>query len=120
MMDFEAFYAYSPVIEVPPDAYQVITFDGKGIVMRREGLREATRKAADKDTKKLGTRLSSGEKRNRKRMAEVAAVYSVLPWVRTTDQVLKAPGCGPPQTSPPTAEQARLGQRGIGRPDGHS
>jgi hypothetical protein len=100
MMDFDAFYAHAPVTEVPPEAYQVITFDGKGIVMRREGLREATLKAADKGTKKLGSRLSPGEKKNRKRMAEVAAVYSVAPWIRTTDQVLKAPGCGPLRPRP--------------------
>jgi hypothetical protein len=95
MVDFDAFYAFAPVIEVPPRAYQVLTFDGKGIVMRREGLRPATRKAAEQATAKLGSRLSPGEKKNRKRMAEVAAVYSITPWIRTTDQVLKTPGCGP-------------------------
>ena len=95
MTDFEGFYAHAPVEEVEPGDFLVVTFDGKGVVMRREGLRPHTRKAAEKATKKLGSRLSPGEKRNRKRMAEVAAVYAVSPWVRTTDQVLKAPGCGP-------------------------
>jgi hypothetical protein len=51
---------------------QVLTSDGKGIVMRPEALREGTRKKAERDSKKLATRLSPGEKRNRKRMAEVA------------------------------------------------
>lgn len=100
MVDFDAFYAFAPVKEVRPSAFQVLSFDGKGIVMRPEGLRPATRKAAEKAAQKLDSRLSPGEKKNRKRMAEVAAVYSVEPWIRTTDQVLKAPGCGPLRPRP--------------------
>ena len=95
MVDFDDFYANAPVEEVSSGHFLVVTFDGKGVVMRREGLRPETCKKADNATKKLGSRLSPGEKRNRKRMAEVAAVYAVPPWVRTTAQVLKLPGCGP-------------------------
>ena len=50
----------------------VLSFDGKGVVMRPQGLREATAKTAA--SRKLSGRLSKGEKRHRKRMAEVAAV----------------------------------------------
>ena len=47
--------------------------------MRPDALRPATAKAAAKATAKLATRLSKGEKRNRKRIAEVGAVYDADP-----------------------------------------
>jgi hypothetical protein len=71
----------------------VITTDGKGIVMRPDGLRECTKKAAQKN-KKLNSRLSQGEKKDRKRMALVAAVYTVIPHVRTAASIMKAKGEG--------------------------
>ena len=61
----------------------VISADGKGIVMRPEALRPATRKAAAAATHKLKTRLSNGEKRGRKRMAELAVVYDTAPVARS-------------------------------------
>jgi hypothetical protein len=57
----------------------VLTFDGKGIVMRPEALRPATARAAASARCKLATRLSPGEKHGRKRMAELAAVYDAVP-----------------------------------------
>ncbi|MBN1611301.1 MAG: hypothetical protein JW940_32005 [Polyangiaceae bacterium] len=66
----------------------MLTFDGAGIIMRKEDLRPATQQAAAKSKPKLETRLSSGEKRNRKRMAEVAAIYSVAPFPRTPMDVV--------------------------------
>ena len=66
----------------------VLTFDGKGIVMRPDGLRECTRKAALK-SKKLNSRLSEGEKKDRKRMAQVTAVYTAGPHVRTPESIMK-------------------------------
>jgi hypothetical protein len=75
--DFEAFYASRGSNGPEPTLDPVVmSLDGKGIVMRREDLREATRRAAEREQHKLKTRLSQGEKRNRKRMATVAAVYS--------------------------------------------
>ena len=56
--------------------------------MRPEVLREATRRAAQQATTKLQTRLSKGEKRNRKRMAEVGAVYDCTPVVRSAGDIL--------------------------------
>ena len=47
----------------------VLSCDGKGVVMRPEALRPATSAAAAKSRPKLRTRLSPGEKRNRKRIA---------------------------------------------------
>ena len=61
--DFEAFYktrqAHAP--EASEDLL-VLTTDAKGIVMRPEDLREATRKAAQRAEPKLKTRLSPGKK----------------------------------------------------------
>jgi len=90
--DFEPFYAQrrtaAEVCEETDDLL-VLTFDGKGIVMVPDALRAATKKAAAKKVRnKLATRLSSGEKRNRKRMAEVAAIYTVAPFERTPTDVL--------------------------------
>jgi hypothetical protein len=67
----------------------ILTTDGKGVVMRPEALREATKKAAAKESHKLTTRLSAGEKRNRKRMATVAAVYSIKEHIRTAETIMK-------------------------------
>jgi hypothetical protein len=83
--DVDAFYAAdSP--DPAPDDVLVLSFDGKGVVMRPDGLREATAKTAA--SQKLSTRLSKGEKRNRKRMAEVAAVYDLTPAPRTIADIL--------------------------------
>ena len=46
-----------------------------------------TKRAAEQESHKLKTRLSPGEKRNRKRMATVAAVYSIERQVRTSESV---------------------------------
>lgn len=67
----------------------ILSLDGKGIVMRLEDLREATRHAAEKGKHKLNKRLSKGEKKNRKRMATAATVYSVAPHPRTPSMVAK-------------------------------
>lgn len=85
--DFAAFYQ-TRAITVPEDttAPLIMSLDGKGIVMRREGLREATRKAAQRESHTLKTRLSPGEKR--KRMATVATVYSIAPHQRTAETLM--------------------------------
>ncbi len=89
-VDFEAFYADTESAVDPKTTGDilVLTTDGKGIVMRAGDLREATQKAALASKPKLSTRLSKGEKRNRKRMATVAAVYTVEPHVRTADDII--------------------------------
>ena len=80
--DFDAFYAQRAASRNPADDLLVISTDGKGIVMRHEDLREGTRIAAEKSVRKLETRLTPGEKSNRKRMAQVATVYSIAAWPR--------------------------------------
>jgi hypothetical protein len=89
--DFDAFYA-QPL--APPQAsgdegnLLVISADGKGIVMHPKGLREATRRALEREEHKQHTRLSPGEKKNRKRMATVVSVYELDPYPRTPEQIL--------------------------------
>jgi len=81
-VDFDAFYDGAVAEPAQPGDLLVLTLDNKGIVMRHEHLRPATQQKADASQHKLPRRLSKGEKRNRKRMATVAAVYDQLPYVR--------------------------------------
>ncbi len=67
----------------------VLSFDAKGIMMRLDSLPLAAKKAAQAQSHKLKTRLSQGEKRNRKRMAQVATVYTVKHHVRTTESIIQ-------------------------------
>ena len=56
----------------------------------------------------MGTRLSKGEKKNAKRMATVAAVYTIAPFVRTPEELIgdsSSPCPGPPRPRP---EQKRV------------
>lgn len=89
--DFDRFYATREMEVEQTKALLVFGFDGKGVVMLHEHLREATKKAAKKAEHKLQTRLCRGEKANRKRMAEVATVYSVEPFVRTPMDLMHKP-----------------------------
>jgi hypothetical protein len=84
--DFEAFYEKAERAEAKDGDVVVISADGKGIVMRPDALRPATAKAAA--SKKLAARLSKGERRYRKRMAEVAAVYELTPVPRRPEDIM--------------------------------
>jgi hypothetical protein len=73
----------------------VLSADGKGIVMRPEGLRPATRKAAAGKKRGRGvfrTRLATGEKPCRKRMAALACVCDAAPAPRRPHDVIAVPG----------------------------
>lgn len=89
----------------PEDDVLVISADGKGIVMRPQALRERTARAASSSGNKLATRLSRGEKRNRKRMAEVGAVYDITPVVRTPADIIASDDTR--QTEPTPGPKAR-------------
>jgi len=81
----------------------VVSVDGKGVVMRPEALREATLKAAEaKGPGPYRTRLASGEKQGRKRMATLGVVYDAEPAPRRAHDVIAVPAA--------TAE-GRSGQR---------
>jgi hypothetical protein len=86
--DFDAFYEQRAAARDPQADLLVISTDGKGIVMRHEDLREATRKTAERSVRKLETRLTPGEKSNRKRMAQVATVYSIAPFPRGATDIV--------------------------------
>lgn len=87
--DFDTYYLknrYSKPEET--NDLLVLTFDGKGIVMRPDSLRACTKKKAKK-SQKLNSRLSAGEKKDRKRMAQVASIYTVLPHHRSAESIMK-------------------------------
>ncbi len=65
-VDIGAFYTAQVPAPAGAGTLLVLSVDAKGIVMRPDALREATRAAA---TPVFRTRLASGEKPNRKRMA---------------------------------------------------
>ncbi len=90
--DVESFYEKKRFIK-PEETSDllILTFDGKGIVMRPDSLRECTKKSAKK-AKKLSSRLSPGEKKDRKRMAQVASVYTMQAHIRTSESIIKVSG----------------------------
>ena len=96
--DFDAFYEARRAAdgEPPPEgSVVVLTFDGKGVVLHREDLREATRKAAERRRQHREPlsrfhRLKPGEKKHSKRMATVAAVYTTAPFVRSPEDFLES------------------------------
>jgi hypothetical protein len=90
-VDFDQFYASQARQAVgcqDPDDVLVVSCDGRGIVMRADARRPATAAAAKRAASKLTTRLSRGEQPNRKRIAEVGAVYEIKPAPRTPQEVL--------------------------------
>jgi hypothetical protein len=99
--DVEDFYARRRPQPGAGREVLVLSVDGKGIVMRPEALRPATAKAAASATTKLSTRLSKGEKRNRKRLAEVGAVYDADPVVRSPADILARTHDADPDPAPP-------------------
>ncbi len=90
----------------------VLSADGKGIAMRPAALRPATRKAAEGKKRGRGvfrTRLASGEKPCRKRMAALACVYDAAPAPRRPHDVIAVPGGRSGQ------RQVRQGPRATGK-----
>ena len=90
--DFDAFYQErqaGALQESESGPILAISVDGKGVVLRGEDLREATRQRAEASEHKRQKRLSKGEKRHAKRMATVAAVYTLAPQVRRPEEVMR-------------------------------
>ena len=89
--DFEAFYAERQAgARADPHTGSILalTVDGKGVVMRPEDLREPTQRAAAARAKTFTARLGNGRRLHAKRMASVAAIYTVEPFVRTPEEIL--------------------------------
>ena len=107
--DFDKFYETQQLKSLQKGntgELMVITVDGKGVVMRQEDLRPNTKKKAIAQQKKLKKRLTKGEKRNSKRMATVAAVYTIQPWSRTAEQIIQ--GRNSQERMPPQPERKRV------------
>ena len=102
--DFDAFYDIRHACakaDRHTGSILVLTVDGKGVVMRPEDLREATRRAAATRAKTFTARLGRGRRLHAKRMASVAAVYTIEPFVRAPADILPPPGkTVEPQTRP--------------------
>jgi hypothetical protein len=86
-----AFYAARIPEPCTPGTLLIVSADCKGIVMRAQALRAATAKAAAR-LGKMRTRLSAGEKPNRKRMAALVTVYDAEPARRRPHDVIAPPG----------------------------
>lgn len=91
-VDIEAFYTARKPVPAGAEALLVLTCDGKGVVMRPDALRAPTAKAAAAAAPHLATRVSAGEKTNRKRMAELVCVYDAVPVPRAAGDVIARPG----------------------------
>jgi hypothetical protein len=111
--DFEAFYLarrpQRPAEVRARSEILVITSDGKGVPMCRADLRAATRQAAATREPRLRRRRSKGEKSGTKRLATVAAVYTVAPFVRTPEQIVRE--LHPAAEAPPVARPRPEGKR---------
>lgn len=86
--DVDAFYGARVPLPRTAGELLVLSTDGKGVVMRPQALRPATRKAAARHRGRFHTRLASGEKPYRKRMATLVVVYDAVPAPRRPHDVV--------------------------------
>jgi len=86
-MDFEEFYEARRPARSKPGDLLVLSADGKGIVMRPDALRTRA-PARPRAGPAPKPRLSGEEQQNRKRMAEIGAVYDAKPAPRTPADIL--------------------------------
>ncbi|MFD7874464.1 ISKra4 family transposase [Streptomyces sp. NPDC059766] len=91
-IDIDGFYQAKIPVPCSREMPLVVQVDGKGVVMRPEALREATRRAAEKAASGHRCRLAPGEKPNRKRMATVACIFDTRPAPRRPHDVIHPPG----------------------------
>jgi len=91
-VDFDAFYLTRQPVAGASSDLLVLSCDGKGVVMRPDALRAPTAAKAAAATPKLASRLSRGEKRNRKRMAELGVVYDATPAARSPNDIMATGG----------------------------
>lgn len=112
--DFEDFYLEQAHEPTDRAHLLVLSFDGSGVVMRPDGLRPATRKRAEADTRRRSTAetaASMGQRpvrKNRKRMAEVAAVYDLEAVPRSPDDIVRGLTGSSPHRPRPTAKNKRV------------
>lgn len=111
--DFDSFYFDRrlnwPVETAASSTILVLSFDGKGVPMRHADLRPATQAAAAQRQRTLSTRLTKGEKRHTRRMAQVAVVYTTAPFERTAEDIIRELGPpGAPRPARPRPEGKRV------------
>jgi hypothetical protein len=109
--DFEDFYeqrqAYARAAP-HSGSILVVTVDGKGVVMLPEDLRDATRRAAAERDQTFTARLAQGRRLHAKRMASVAAVYTIEPFVRSPEDILVPAGKPSDEPARPRPEHKRV------------
>lgn len=109
--DFEIFYEIRhecATADPHTGPILVLTVDGKGVVMRPEDLREATRRAAATRATTFTARLGRDQRLLAKRVASVAAVYTIDPFVRTPEEILPPPGTTAKPKTRPRPEHKRV------------
>jgi len=106
--DTEGFYATRAPVAVRREIPLVLSADGKGVAMRPEARRPASHR---KVPGAFAKRLSTGEKRGVKRMAEIGAVFDALPpeTARTPELIMGV--AQDPGGTPGPAGQARAVNR---------
>lgn len=112
--DFESFYEARGAAAEAADVSHTgevlaLSFDGKGVPMRHEDLRDRSRLAAETQEPRLAHRRSQGEK-GRKRMSAVSAVYTIAPFIRTPEEIAGElrPGPRPLPSARPRPEHKRV------------
>jgi hypothetical protein len=96
--DVEDFYAsaqHRPPPDAAPGDVLAVSCDGKGIVVLPGQMRPESARKMRKAAPKQDGRLSRGEVRNRKRVAETGAVFDITPVARTARDIVD-PGPRPP------------------------
>jgi hypothetical protein len=102
---------------VPAGRVLVATFDGKGVIMRREALRTA--EPPDPGSAALGTGLPGRQpgrhRPGRKRLAELSCVYDVATTPRTADDIIQELTRNPatPKTTSPGPPRPRARARWL-------
>lgn len=110
-VDFEAFYAQRVAVPDAGGDILALSCDGKGIPMRYDDLRPATQKVAQTRRHQRDKRLSRHEKCGAKRMAEVATVYTIDPFARTAEDLVRE--LWPDEESAPPAVRPRPQQKRV-------
>lgn len=91
VQDFAQFYAIQCVRERPeaqPLPLLVLTSDGKGVLVRTQDLRPATRKRAAQHTAKQGGDMDKVQRLHARRIATVASAYEVARFARTPEDIV--------------------------------
>ena len=103
---FTGFYATRRPAPAARGRVLVLEADAKGIKMRPGSLRPAAARAAAAAVSRQAGRLSQGEVRTRKRMAEAGAVFGWVPVPRAAAGIIALPGEDLPAQQEPAAGRA--------------